>query len=502
MDSSPEAIVEQLIAQDSSLKGQKQELVRIVKLLRKEQPRVDVRKGFEEELRRELQRHIAQRQQDAPSSISSFSFFSMLKQVFLAGGGVLVGAFLAVVILSQDSLVPGLPNGESVPRPGITSAGDNAFGSLKLTTEAGGLGGGGGGGGVANYAESSFYEPGMDGDRLIYPIDYTVSRYTYEGDLSIPSDEVTVYRRIRPESKPAASNVISGFAGGMFNWNKLGGMRLHNVQMTQNGSSPYSVFIDYNEGSISMHRVFGPGDRPEYSCQTPECWERNRLREGDMIANDQLIAITNQFAQEFGLDLSQYGEPQIVDDWRIWLEQTEDKASFYYPEQVSVVYPLMIDGKMVYEDYGQPYGLQIGVDIRSKEVASVYNYFFIRYEQSGYDVVESEQSVRDAIERGTIYNWVDPNATAVYSQLGEPTEALLHYMQWDPETNESKDLLVPALMFQVTERNPEATDNRQRVIVPLAQDFYEEQSGNFPIPLPRPLPVEPLEAPATDEAQG
>ncbi len=505
MASRRDAIIAELLALDPSLASKREELERAIAAIEAARPSAEPSRAFKGALRRKLRAEMRGDKETAPSSIF-FPFSLMLQRSLFAGGGVVLGALLVVVAMQAKDGFPSMRQESSdTPAPAIVSLEPNAFGSLAYgSTDLGRSarpqsGGGGGAGGMTlNAADVVALEEDakmMAPDSMIYPAgEYKVSRYTYEGAITLPTSDVSVYRRVPPTGKPSAGNIGKGFADQMINWGSFGNLQVQNLQLTEGGKNAYNLSVDFNEGSLSIYRNYDVSMRPDMGCTTPECWEANRLRESDMLADEELLQIARSFADEYGLDLSGYGDAQVMNDWRVWYAQSTDKSSYYFPEQMNVVFPLLMDGKAVYEEYGAPFGINISVDVRTKTVSGLYNYYFHNYQQSAYAPLADEAKAREVLKYGSMYFWEDPNATEVFSVLGEPTEVFMRYYQWDQATQTNKDLLVPALAFPVTERNPEATDGRERVLVPLAADVYNNQQV---YPMPRPLIEDPA---ATEEA--
>jgi hypothetical protein len=499
------SLTDELLKLDPSLAPKRAEVEQVVSKLLESRPDTRWRPDFERELlaalRPALSAAAGERmmgEEAVAPHFSFFSFFPMDTRFFFAGGGALLGALLVFVTLQQPFSGSGTGSpaaNETVLESGVTSVAAGAFG--KLAPEAGGLGGGGLG---SNEAISARPQSGGGGGggvatdaMMVAPDQYRVSRFTYAGTLNLPTEDQMVYRRVKPGNQPSGQNMITGFAAGLINWSALGGLRLQSVSLV---GGEYNVYVDYTEGTVSVNRVFDPSDRPDFQCRDQECYDRYRLSESDMIPDEEAFQIARAFAEELDIDLSIYGEPEITENWQIMYARTADKASYWFPEQVSVVFPLILDGQTVYEEYGQPHGLTIAVDIRLRKAASLYNHYLQRYEQSAYAPVADEQRVRDAISHGSMYFWDDPSAQYVDVTLGEPTTALMHYYQWNQAGGQSQELFVPALVFPVTGEMANEYENRRNVVVPLIQELYDQVQDQV-VPFPMPLIQE--DAPASDD---
>jgi len=483
MKQSVSDIVNELLELDPSLASRRTEITNLVRELQK----VQITAKADSHFKQELLSRIRERMHESGETAPHFSFFpiSIMNSKFLfAGGGAVIGA-LFVFVAMQQPLVPVPTSAPTAMRHDddmnmkISEMAPEGFGPLGAQNagiggarlESGGGGGYGGGGGVAM-------------DSMIYPPEeYYQTRYVYDGEITLPTESVKVLRRVRPEKGPSGSNVISGDMRGLLDWSSFGGLTLQNVSLTQGGDDAYTFYIDYLDGSMSVNRNMSYASHPEYQCQDQDCFDRYRLRESDMLADDQLFSIARQFVSDAGIDLSPYGEPLVQDDWRMWYARSTDKASYYFPEQMSVIFPLMINGKPVYEEYGNPAGLTVNVDIRNKYVVGAYNIYLQQYQQSEYAPAKDMNRVKQVLNFGSVYYWEDPNAKIANATLSDPVDGYVRMYKWDQTTGVSSDLYVPALVFPVNEMPEQSYDVRKNIVIPLAAELLE-QNDNYPRPMP------------------
>lgn len=500
MKQSVSVIVQELIELDSSLASRRKELTKLVQELLDAQIDASPDAQFTRELLRTLRERLGESGETAPH-FSFFPFSFMDSKFIFAGGGAVVGALLVFVVMQQ----PLVQSPVSVPtltrdhdgQMKISETAPEGFGAL--TDENAGVGvanprpqSGGGGGGYGGGG-------GMAMDSMMYPPeDYYQLRFAYEGALSLPTENVEVLRRVKPEKGPSGAGVVSGAMGDMIDWSSFGGLQLQNVSLVQGGSDPYSFYIDYLDGSMSINRNMNYAAHPEYQCQDQDCFDRYRLKEKDMLADEEAIRLARQFVEKAGIDLSSYGEPVMQDEWRMWYARAEDKLNYYFPEQVSVMFPLVINGKPVYEEYGSPAGLSVNVDVRNKQVVGAYNLYLQQYQKSDYAPANDEARIREVINFGSTYMWQDPNAKIATAKLGSPTEGYVRMYKWDQKTGISSDLYVPALVFPVTEMPEQSFDTRKNVIVPLAAELLQQPDAVYPQPMPL---TEPAVDPAVMEAE-
>ncbi len=61
-----------------------------------------------------------------------------------------------------------------------------------------------------------------------------------------------------------------------------------------------------------------------------------------------------------------------------------DSSTAYIPDTLFVLYPQLIDGKEIYEEYGGLKGIQIGIDVKSLRVSDVSGIEKIALEAASY----------------------------------------------------------------------------------------------------------------------
>lgn len=418
----------------------------------------------------------------------------MLNRILFAGGGAVVGALL-VFVISQNMPIgmqdqrPGMPVAMEQDGSAMVDLEPEAFGTLAATPgrdQAGGGGPGMGGGGVAMQAmetsekrvanDTMVADPAMPMPVDIMPPEWqpTNTEYLYGGEteFSLPEGTVEVLRRNGFASAGDVQGILSSL-GSFLDWGTFSGMRMQSVNLVQDRSEPWAVYIDFLNGTMDLSRQLDWSKSPQARCSDPECYERTRIKPEDIPADEQVIAIANAFVFEHGVDRSSYGEPRVNDDWRRWYALAEDKMSFYAPEQVAVVYPLLINGKPVYDDYGNASGLFVSVDVRRKEAVSLTGFQSGRYERSAYDAVSDRAAFDAVLKKGGISAyWYDEAAKVVTATLGEPEESYLRHYIWNQERGQGYEIFVPALAFPVTKQANEG-EQRSRVVIPLAQDLLD-----------------------------
>jgi hypothetical protein len=171
------------------------------------------------------------------------------------------------------------------------------------------------------------------------------------------------------------------------------------------------------------------------------------------------------------------------------MAKAEDATvSSIYPvsNSVSVIYPFLLDGKQVYDDWGSKQGLQLNVNLEFNKVSSLYNLNTQNYQSSNYKMETDKDKILKLLRNGSIYpyyNYQETDTKIVEIPVGTPK--LQYVRTWQYKNNISDELLVPALVFPIL--NPDKTDNpyKTSVVIPLAKDLIDQaqkqDNGGGPI---------------------
>lgn len=500
MDNQIQNILKDLYELEPNLHKRERELVKIVHEIMSLKPDTKFDDAFRQQLRMRLMAQ-ADRQETKPSLFDRLINAATMKKLNYAIGMVAVLAIIAASALyvkDQDG------NNLSVFTPGvkITKAGEAAFGQLNNVQSSGGMGGGGGGnsalGSAAPQADASakssesltIAPDGRGGSMPYVPTNY---KYVYKGealDLSLNKLEV-----LKKQKGNAASmqSMLSSLNLGLINLLSFGNAKLQNATFAQEGPEGYQITVDTLNGSISIYGGYQTIMSSEPGCARDgdKCMAPAPVKISDIWADEVLFGITNQFIQEHNISLEAYGAPEVRDEWRMQYELAADKANIYIPDIVTVVYPLKLEDKEVFDEGGNKTGLMIGVNVRTSKVTSVYDLSLQNYESSSYEAETNMERIMKLVAQGGMYGWSDPAAKkTVEIELGEPR--IEYVKMWNYNNNLTEELLVPSLIFPVVQQ-PSQDPNfyyRKAVVIPLTKqilDRYANDGGPINI---LPVPVE------------
>jgi hypothetical protein len=205
---------------------------------------------------------------------------------------------------------------------------------------------------------------------------------------------------------------------------------------------------------------------------------------------------------DYGISREGYGEPQVMNNWRVQYASANaaERISFYIPESVQVVYPLLIEDKQVYDESGAVSGLSIMVDARSKKVSNVYDLTTKQFERSEYTGETDGKRILGIAENGGFrnYTYAEPAASekikTTQLNLDTPTLQLVRIWYSADNYKTNNELYVPALVFPI--KDWEKTGYwRQNVIVPVVREILDSDKQPPIMPLDEPISVPPASKP-------
>ena len=439
-----------------------------------------------------------------------------MKKFILAGGGVVL-LFLVIlggVFLIQNNIFS--PGGSNIDTSGtstfeISTVGSKAFGSLAAVSGASqsefkdrlassptastppgplgmGAGGYGGGSGVASsgtvvpvYPDGFRYEP-------------TIYKYVYKGEpIEIPA-QISVLKRIKGNvATSEVLNALSTFLSGSINLSAFRDVGLESFSFSENRDSGYTVWVSPSEGTLSLSQNWKTWPYAK-QCMNG-CPPQEPLSAGDVPGDEEIKNIAESFLNDYGIAHNNYADPQIIryDNIATMVNSDEPSSSSsmpimpYISEEVQVVYPLKINGEIVYGEDGRPSGLFVSVNLRERKVSNLNGLDVQHYESSSYDAEQNLQKLLDYASNRYWYGY-EENVKEVEVELSAPSQGYIKMWVYDGIDN--KELLVRALIFKVT--NPIAGLNTDTVVIPLAKEIIDQRTNQI-VPFPRPLSPETMQ---------
>ncbi len=333
-----------------------------------------------------------------------------------------------------------------------------------------------------------------------YPQDMIRYNYVYRGqaldnfDLSTVSNLV-YRRRLNDALASQAGSLLANLSGLPVNLNSFNQQQLVNFYFNEQTDFGYSVSVNLADNSIFINENWEKWPNPYKDCYDEACYLSQQITANDLLPDDRLISIANGFASNHGINLSNYGTPEIDNNWKIEYERFGTEMPNYLPDQLGVIYPILINGQEVFDPWGNKDGLRINVSLRHQRAMGLYNLYFSNYESAAYDLIDDWDKFRTVLGRGGLQPdyYYGEVSSEVEIELGDPQIALIK--TWMPGENDyrSSEIYLPCLVFPVINQ-PNEYFYRRQVVVPLIKEVldrtYNDYNNNFEMmPYPRILPA-------------
>jgi len=490
-------ILDDLYEIDPVLEGYEEEIKKTIKELLKSKPNIRIDQKFVSDLREKIMKRVEELQyQSQRKSVSFWQIFFGTKFSYALSGALVFIIFVGIfTYLTNFSNISGLGQ-ETFPKTlEKTSLSSNAFGSLKseaqgtatLEGRSGGGFGGGGGIQVSSVAELDSAKMICSEPGCVMPI-YYPPKYVYKGEaVELKEEKVEVLRKKNKlEYTRSFSGLLESFGFGLADLTGFDNTRIQTINLVQEKEFGYSIFINMDEGIISIDAYWPKWPHPQNRCIDERCVMENSLKVSDIPSDEQLISIAKDFVSEHKINLSNYGEPEVDKSWnQMYYAQLTETSQMYVPDIITVKYPLLINGKFVYEQGGSKQGIGMGINIREKRVSGVYNLSIQEYESSLYEAETDFSKILKVAEKGGLYNYYMPGEKVQEIEIGAPEYAYSMIWKYDESAQTTRTLLVPALVFPIIKNPENYLSYNDKVVIPLAKELLE--SVDYPVPVPMPL---------------
>lgn len=437
-----ETLLNELYSVDPTLKQHEKILQKVLQDFVAARPNVKIDETFRTELKKAVWKRIDEVSEKAPRFKWSY-----------AVGGVVVASLLLVPILYTTFPM------KATQEMNIQSVEDKAFGELNGLTAPGESGADG----LADRSEGSALAIAEDesADEIaedvmaissIAPWNY---RYVYTGDpIELTDTSVEVLKRTHSESVASEfGNAISAIGFDLMDLSAFGDLNAAYITLTPESGTSYGVNLDFNNNSISINYW------------DPDRWEREYviLTEADQLSDSKVISIADKFLNQYDIATNLYGDPEVVE---------EETYGNWIPEYVTVIYPLLLNGETVYEEYGGKSGLSVSVSIQYERVESVWGIMEQNYDSATYDAVTDVETILEVAEKGGVHGYLYEYDDVPEITIGTPTKGYTKMYQYGAIA--AQELYVPALIFPILEEVEYSY--KQFIVVPLASDLLEEET--------------------------
>ncbi len=305
--------------------------------------------------------------------------------------------------------------------------------------------------------------------KMITPVDPNyipeVYRYTFSWELNLDlTENMPVYKKenVSNIGKTLASNIKNL----NFNWVNLenfDNLWISNLTLNQDKDFWYSFNIDFENSNLNISKNWTKWPQIDYSENTKQVF----------LNEDEIIKIAWDFLKNYNIDLSSYGKPKIDNSYSNMLAKFSSSRIMpeYANNMTSVIFPLIIDGKEIMEEYGQDSWVRIEVDLHEKKVTWLSGLSVLSYLKSDYKIETNTKNILKVANVWGRYGFYDygENVKYVDKNLVNPRIKYVNIYKYDSYIPEQ--YLVPAVVFDV--ENKEENNYTQSIIIPVVKDFYK-----------------------------
>lgn len=433
------------------------------------------------------------------SSFNFSSFMNDFAQALVIASIIILLAISFIIIGSHGRIENGKVNSsreyfDDLEEVKVVKKSGGFFGALTTSYEytrdaSVGVGSGGASNETAglNFGEKNL--SGVSSDLMIMPpMEMFKYNYEYAGDdFDLFPEEVSVYKRVNPDLSREFANNFSDKKISFFDMKRFKNISVTNISINEDVDYGYSLYLGLKDGGFSLYKNWEKWPNIEKLCRGYDysCYEQNRFKIKDVLDDPTIISIADRFLNEYGIPLSNYGPGDVQNYWIQEYLLSSEKESFYVPDVVSVIYPLKIEGRDVYEEYGQKFGLTVEVDMREKRVSSIFNLFYQYYESSSYSTERSKDAILDMLGRGGAY--ADYGyyregypAKSVDIKVDTPSLEMVKIWHYDNERMAGSEIYLPAYVFPVISDSSQAYFYRKNIVIPAVKDFFN--INNYIVP--------------------
>jgi hypothetical protein len=487
MNNQIQDLLRELYQADPELKNQEAELIKIINFMLKEKPNTKFDENFRLELRQRLLAKADELKEAKAPKQNFLIKLTMAQSVYALAGAAII---MLVIILplaykgpSQDlsgNYLAEIFNS----RLSLETLNSNAFGTLGVpasnpsaqSTVAKGLGGGGG------YASADKMASGLMPPFVVYDF-----KFKYQGEeITQPAETMSVLKRVK-QNNQLFNDLFKKLNLGLIDANKFSNLKIQYLNLAEDRDGGYVLDINPYEGLVTINLNWN-------YWQTDPVLDQKPLTLNDVSNDAGFIAMADEFLAKYGIDTSKYGQPEIDQTWRRYYEKTPNKSEYYFPDTITIIYPLIVNGLPVYEEQGNKVGINVAINVKYQKVMSVSNLMTTNFQASDYQAETDINRIKEIALKGGLYTYptvADANTQIQVNDvtLGTPIPGYMRYWQYSGNTNQ--EMLVPAYIFPILETTGETPYYKQSIVVPLVKEILDSVSNPIIQPYAeKPVPVE------------
>jgi hypothetical protein len=308
-------------------------------------------------------------------------------------------------------------------------------------------------------------------DSMITPSESVRYNYIYTGTLDLPQWNLSVYEKnIVPIDSKELNSFISWFSFDGFDIHALKNTKMTSLTLVEERNFGYIVSADFVWWTLSLYPNYEKW--PQQRCDMNWCKMPGK---SDLPSDSELLSLGESFLKKYWIDIHNYWTGRIDTTWKNWVSLSSDWSNDEsVPESLTIMYPLLLGDKTVYEEGGSPRGITLGYDVRNKQISSLYGLWKESLRESEYRVTTDIKTLKSFI----LQWWLYPILTDRSSQekiidiiLDVPELIYMHVSRTDNDWK-LKEYYVPSLLFRVINK-PIEVYVWDTITIPIIDEFMK-----------------------------
>lgn len=303
--------------------------------------------------------------------------------------------------------------------------------------------------------------------------------YSYTWELEWLNSKITLLKKIKSEyNNSSLLSYLKNFDLWWFDLKNTLNPKLTSFSFNEDKDYWLEYSVNLSDSNINVSKNIAKWPQTYYKDNIST--NSSQIKLTDLPEDTKVIALANDVIKKYNIDIKNYSKPFVNSDWKKDYEKSEDKASYYIPDIIEVVFPILIDWKTVYEDYWQIKWLRTWFDVKTLKLAQITWIERLSLESSNYNAITDKSKILDYIAkwwRNSYTQYYDTNTKVknVVIHLQKPTIEYIHIFDYNNWIN--SEYFVPAYIFDTIEKPKQWEYFQDKVIVPLVKDIFESSSN-------------------------
>lgn len=299
-------------------------------------------------------------------------------------------------------------------------------------------------------------------------------RYNFTGSLNIDlQNKLPVYKKetTKQDTNDLAKYISNIKFSGM-NLNLFQNLSVGSITLNEEKDFWYQLNVDFENATLNIWKNFAkwPQDPSEVKKSN--------------ISEEEIITIATTFMTQYGIDISWYAKPVLekTPDMAIAREVSSDANTMpYYNSNRSVIFPTIIDGHTISNEWGGVSGVRVDIDTTQKKVIWVSWLSVSTYLKSDYEMETQTGNILKVASKWGRYGIYDYGTQKVkYIDVNIENPEIKYILSSIYKDGKYEEYLVPAIIFNVKKGENNLSYVSDTISIPLVKSFYTyDSAGNI-----------------------